>query len=246
MSAIRSLLNIATAAAVASPRLFPRRFNPPKMADAGLGGPEVTILGGGFGGLYTALRLSSLDWAGGPRPRVTLVDRNDRFAFSPMLYELATGTATDWEVAPLYEELLAGTDVEFVRGEVRGLDEDERIVRVMPPAAGGGASDAERLLPYDQCIVALGAQPTYSGVPGAAEHAQPFYSAADAMAVKSKLQELRESTERSVLRVCVVGGGYIGAELAANMCAQSPRTSMPARAQVHACPCPIPLRLMSA
>ena len=48
----------------------------------------------------------SLDWSGGPKPRVTLVDRGERFSFSPMLYELATGTATSWEVAPLYEQLL--------------------------------------------------------------------------------------------------------------------------------------------
>lgn len=199
-----------------------RRMPPRMMADSGLGGPELTVLGGGFGGLYTALRLVSLDWSGGPRPRVTLVDRNDRFAFSPMLYELATGTATCWEVAPLYEELLAGTDVEFVQGEVRGLDETERTVRVSPTSDGG----EERLLPYDQCVVALGAQPTFGGIPGADEFAQPFYSADDAMAVKQRVKELRKSSERSVLRVCVVGGGYIGAELAANLASSLPSSQL--------------------
>jgi NADH:ubiquinone reductase (non-electrogenic) len=190
------------------------RSSAPRMVDVGLGGPEVTVLGGGFGGLYTALRLTSLDWSGGPRPRVTLVDRNDRFTFSPMLYELATGTATSWEVSPLYEDLLAGTDIQFVRGEVSGLDEEERTVSVTPP---DGVS--VRLLPYDRCVVALGGQPSLDRVPGAAEHALPFYSTADALAVKRRLRELHDAAERSVLRVCVVGGGYIGAELAANMCA---------------------------
>ena len=111
------LVNIATAATMARPAINRVRLTTPRMA--ALGGPEVTVLGGGFGGLYTALRLVSLDWSGGPRPRVTLVDRHERFAFSPMLYELATGTATCWEVAPLYEDLLAGTGIDFVRGEVR-------------------------------------------------------------------------------------------------------------------------------
>ena len=131
--ATRFALNLATAAAAfargGGGGAATRRFTMPRMSDTGLGGPEITVLGGGFGGLYTALRLVSLDWTGGPRPRVTLVDRDDRFAFSPMLYELATGTATTWEVAPRYEDLLAGTDVEFVRGEVRALDETERVVR---------------------------------------------------------------------------------------------------------------------
>lgn len=214
--AVRAALNLATAAAAFARSGAPARRFTPRMAESGLGGPEVTVLGGGFGGLYTALRLVSLDWVGGPRPRVTLVDRDDRFAFSPMLYELATGSATSWEVAPRYEDLLAGTDIEFVQGEVRGLDETERVVRL----ASDGQS--EQLLPFDQCVVALGSQPAFGSVPGAADFAQPFYSADDAFAVKQKVRELRDTSESAVLRVCVVGGSYIGAELAANLCA--PRT----------------------
>ena len=225
----RLALNLATAAAAMARSGVVKRVNPVRMADAShLGRPEVAVLGGGFGGLYTALRLASLDWEGGPRPRVTIVERNDRFAFSPMLYELATGAASCWEVAPLYEELLRGTDIEFVRGEVLGLDEGERTVRIAPRGRGGAADDTERLLPYDQCVLALGAQPTFAGVPGAVEHAQPFYSAADAMAVKKKVQDLRDASDRTdQLRVCVVGGGYIGAELAANLYAPRPHFPPP-------------------
>ena len=156
-------------ATLATANMFRARL--PRMADSGLGGPEVTVLGGGFGGLYTALRLVSLDWSGGQRPRVTLIDRDDRFGFSPMLYELATGTATSWEVAPLYEQLLEGTGIEFVQGEVRGLDEAERVVRVAPCGGEGGS---DRLLPYDRCVLAFGSQPSLSAVAGAEAHAQPF------------------------------------------------------------------------
>lgn len=63
-----------------------------------LGAPDICVLGGGFGGLYTALRLSKLDWGDAPRPRVTLVDQQERFVFLPMLYEVATGAASCWEV----------------------------------------------------------------------------------------------------------------------------------------------------
>ena len=48
---------------------------------------RICILGGGFGGLYTALRLSQLPWEEA-RPEIVLVDRSDRFLFSPLLYEL--------------------------------------------------------------------------------------------------------------------------------------------------------------
>ena len=70
----------------------------------GLARQDVVVLGGGFGGLYTALRLRSLDWGEMPCPRVTLVDRSDRFAFLPMLYELTTGEVSCWEVAPKFDE----------------------------------------------------------------------------------------------------------------------------------------------
>ena len=49
----RLALNLATAAAAAVVRSgAPRRMGPAaRMADAGLGSPEIAILGGGFGGL---------------------------------------------------------------------------------------------------------------------------------------------------------------------------------------------------
>ena len=87
-----------------------------------LDAPDIAVLGGGFGGLYTALRLSSLDWGRGPKPRVTLVDRSDRFIFLPMLYELTTGAVADWEVSPLFDDLLKGSDVRFIRADVTSLD----------------------------------------------------------------------------------------------------------------------------
>ena len=218
-------LNIISTVAMSTARTIARRApmtGPRMQASAQLGGPEIAVLGGGFGGLYTALRLRSLDWSGGPIPRVTLIDRNDRFSFSPMLYELATGTAAAWEVSPLYESLLEGTDIDFVRGEVVGVDEGERIIRV----AAGGLGE-HRMLPYDQCVVAFGAQASgLDRVPGAAEHAQPFYTAADATAVRERIKELRRNSERSTLRVAVVGGGYIGVELAANLASALPPSEL--------------------
>ncbi|XP_065874203.1 alternative NAD(P)H-ubiquinone oxidoreductase C1, chloroplastic/mitochondrial isoform X4 [Euphorbia lathyris] len=53
--------------------------------------PRVCILGGGFGGLYTALRLQSLVWEDDKKPQVLLVDQSEHFVFKPMLYELLSG-----------------------------------------------------------------------------------------------------------------------------------------------------------
>jgi len=51
---------------------------------------KVLILGGGFGGLYAALRMEKT-LARDPDVQVTLVNRENFFLFTPMLHEVATG-----------------------------------------------------------------------------------------------------------------------------------------------------------
>ena len=68
-------------------------------------------------------------------------------------------------------------------------------------------------------VMAAGAQPNYFGVPGAAMHAFPLYSVADAERLRLHLQELLgaaiedpESGEPGSIDVVVVGGGPTGVE----------------------------------
>ncbi|BCX06677.1 MAG: hypothetical protein KatS3mg066_0536 [Fischerella sp.] len=89
---------------------------------------RICILGGGFGGLYTALRLSQLPWESLPKPEIVLVDQSDRFVFSPLLYELLTGELQTWEIAPPFEELLTDTGVRFYQAAVSGIDTQQRRV----------------------------------------------------------------------------------------------------------------------
>lgn len=51
---------------------------------------RVLILGSGFGGLYTALRLEK-KLRRAPNVEVTLVNRENFFLFTPMLHEVAAG-----------------------------------------------------------------------------------------------------------------------------------------------------------
>ncbi|CAN0924511.1 Alternative NAD(P)H-ubiquinone oxidoreductase C1, chloroplastic/mitochondrial [Linum grandiflorum] len=82
--------------------------------------PRVCILGGGFGGLYTALRLESLVWPDDKKPQVLLVDQAERFVFKPMLYEILTGVDS-WEIAPRFADLLSNSSVQFVQDRVKVL-----------------------------------------------------------------------------------------------------------------------------
>ncbi len=75
----------------------------------------MCIVGGGFGGLYTAVRLENLLWPQGTKPQVTLIDQSDRFVFKPLLYELLNGGASADEVAPPFTQLLAPYSVNFIQ-----------------------------------------------------------------------------------------------------------------------------------
>ncbi|NER21029.1 MAG: NAD(P)/FAD-dependent oxidoreductase [Symploca sp. SIO1C2] len=167
---------------------------------------RICILGGGFGGLYTALRLSQLPWEKPQQPEVILVDHNDRFLFLPLLYELLTGELQTWEIAPPFEELLANTGVRFTQATVAGIDLDEQQVQLQE---GAGFS-------YDRLVLALGGVTPLDMVSGAVEHSLPFRTITDAYRLEERLRILEESNTDKI-RVAVVGGGYSGVELACKL-----------------------------
>ncbi len=167
---------------------------------------RICILGGGFGGLYTALRLSQLPWTQQEKPEIVLVDRSDRFLFSPLLYELMTGELQTWEIAPPFEELLAGTGVRFHQGTVTGVDLPAKQVQLQDGYA----------LSFDRLVLSLGGETPLDLVAGTAEHALPFRSIKDAYRLEERLRVLEESSAEK-MRVAIVGGGYAGVELACKL-----------------------------
>lgn len=167
---------------------------------------RICILGGGFGGLYTALRLSQLPWEPLQKPEIVLVDQSDRFLFSPFLYELLTGELQTWEIAPPYEELLNNTGVRFCQGVVSGIDIDQRRVHL---------HDGPEIS-YDRLVLGLGGETPLDIVPGATSYAYPFRAIADAYRLEERLRVLEES-DADKIRVAIVGAGYSGVELACKL-----------------------------
>ena len=167
---------------------------------------RICILGGGFGGLYTALRLSQLPWEKPQRPEIILIDHNDRFLFSPLLYELLTGELQTWEIAPPFEELLENTGVRFTQAAVAGIDVDERRVQLQ-----NGPEFS-----YDRLVLALGGETPLDMAPGVAEYTLPFRNLADAYRLEERLRILEESNADKI-RIAIVGAGYSGVELACKL-----------------------------
>ncbi|MBD2359739.1 NAD(P)/FAD-dependent oxidoreductase [Anabaena minutissima FACHB-250] len=167
---------------------------------------RIVILGGGFGGLYTALRLSQLPWESEQKPEIVLVDQSDRFLFSPLLYELLTGELQTWEIAPPFAELLQGTGVRFYQAVASGIDLDQKQVNLQDGPA----------IPYDRLVLALGGETPLDLVPGATSYAYPFRTINDAYRLEERLRILEESDAEKI-RVAIVGGGYSGVELACKL-----------------------------
>nr|CAD1826260.1 unnamed protein product [Ananas comosus var. bracteatus] len=200
--------------------------------------PRVCILGGGFGGLYTALRLESLVWPDDKKPQVVLVDQSDRFVFKPMLYELLSGEVDAWEIAPSFTELLRNTSIQFVRDRVKLLRPSDHLnhigMKESRSSCSGGTVYLEsgNVIEYDwqflaseadiasRLVLALGAEAKLDVVPGSAEYAFPFSTLEDACKVDTELRKLerwRFGKSSSPIRVAIVGCGYSGVELAATV-----------------------------
>jgi demethylphylloquinone reductase len=168
--------------------------------------PRICILGGGFGGLYTALRLKQFNWEPSQKPEIVLIDRQENFVFTPLLYELVTGELQSWEVAPAYTELLAGTDIKFQQGTASDIDP---LGKTLTLANG-------QVYNYDRLVVAVGGETPLDLVPGATEYAIPFRTIQDARRLEEKLRSLENSAAEKI-RIAIVGAGYSGVELACKL-----------------------------
>ena len=169
--------------------------------------PKILILGGGFGGLFTALELTgSVD--------VTLVSDADHFLFTPMLYEYLSGEVEQWHIAPSYDELL-DKSVRCIKDNVTGIDLHSQTVSL---------ANNDRLN-YDMLVLALGGVTNYAGVEGAEEFSLPFRKLAHADALRKRMgdaldrippQTAPQDVRREVT-FAVVGAGASGCELSTKM-----------------------------
>ena len=162
----------------------------------------VVVVGGGFGGLSTALALA----ASAPTVPVVLIEPQERFLFLPLLYELLSGELRRWEVAPRFSELLAGRGLAWLQDRVSSIDTD----------AGELCTEAGRRLRYSQLVLATGGQPSTYGIPGVREHCLGFRSLADVERLQQLVQRLRQQ-RRPLQRLVIVGAGASGVELACKL-----------------------------
>jgi NADH dehydrogenase len=170
--------------------------------------PKVVILGGGFGGLFTALELAAA-------ADITLVSDADHFLFTPMLYEYLSGEVEEWHIAPRYDELL-DENVHFIKSAITGIDITSQTVSL---------SSREKTINYDVLVLALGGVSNYAGVEGAEEFSIPFRKLSNADELRRRMvaaldripPDMPPQDARRELTFAVVGAGASGCELSTKM-----------------------------
>jgi sulfide:quinone oxidoreductase len=134
---------------------------------------RTLVLGGGFGGIATAVELRRLL---GDQHEIVLVDRKPEFTMGlRKLWVLAgNGTIAD---GTRPRALLARHGVEFIQTEINAID-----------PSGRRAETSEGWLEGDHLVVALGAEPRPDLVPGLSEHGHDVWSFAGVPAAAEALR----------------------------------------------------------
>src|SRR5262249_11974027 len=171
---------------------------------------RVVILGGGFGGGYTARHLERL-CRDRPDVEIVLVSRDNFLLMTPLLFEICSGTLDVRQCSFPIRAFLRTT--RFAEATVQGIDLDRRVVHL---AADGESAE----LAYDHLVLALGAMTNRGMIPGS-EHAFTFKTLADALLLRNHIIERFERADaepdpgrkRRLLTFVVIGGGLVGGEL---------------------------------
>lgn len=173
------------------------------------------ILGGGYVGMYAALRLQRKLRTG--EADVIVIDPRSYMTYQPFLPEAAAGSLEPRHVVVPLRRVLRKASV--VNGTVAGIDTSNRVVTVDTKAG------TTVQLGYEVLVVALGSVARTLPIPGLAELGIGFKQVEEAISLRNHVLDqldFADSTSdpaarRRALTFVVVGGGYAGVEALAEL-----------------------------
>ncbi len=182
---------------------------------------QIVIVGSGFGGLFAAQRLRKAK-----NVDVTLIAKSTTHLFQPMLYQLATGIVAEGEIAPATRVVLEKQkNTRTLLGEVYDVDVEKQVVY---------SQLLERVTetPYDDLIIAAGADQSYFGNDHFAEYAPGMKTIDHALELRGRILGAFEQAELSddpaeqekLMTFVVVGAGPTGVEMAGQIAEMSDKT----------------------
>ncbi|MFB9907232.1 NAD(P)/FAD-dependent oxidoreductase [Allokutzneria oryzae] len=176
---------------------------------------RILVVGGGYVGMYTALRLQSKLKAG--EASVTVVDPQPHMTYQPFLPEAAAGSIEPRHVVVPLRKVLKRCHV--LTGRVTRISHADKVATVELP--DGHVEE----LGYDVLVSALGSVARTLPIPGLAERGIGFKTVGEAILLRNHVlsrMDLAATTidpelRRKLLTFVVIGGGYAGIEALAEL-----------------------------
>lgn len=180
---------------------------------------KIVILGGGFGGAYTAIYLEKfLKKKNKDEFEISLVNRENYFVFQPMLAEVVGGSLDLLDTINPLRKLLPKTTL-YIR-EIDSIDLEAKKVMLAPKF-----SHKTLEISFDHLVLALGNVTDFRGMSGLHEHALPFKNLADSLTIRNQIIDVMEAAaaetdpalKKQLLTFVVGGGGFSGTEVVAEV-----------------------------
>ncbi|WP_240554081.1 NAD(P)/FAD-dependent oxidoreductase, partial [Streptomyces niveiscabiei] len=180
---------------------------------------RILVVGGGYVGMYTALRLQRKlrhELKRG-ETEITVVTPDPYMTYQPFLPEAAAGSISPRHVVVPLRRVLPHCRI--VVGEVTAIDHAARTA-TLTTLATADEGTGPRQLPYDELVLAPGSVSRTLPIPGLAEHAIGFKTVEEAIGLRNHVLEqmdIASSTRDPAVRDAAltfvfVGGGYAGVE----------------------------------
>jgi NADH:ubiquinone reductase (H+-translocating) len=177
--------------------------------------PRILIVGGGYAGFYTALKLEK--WLRKGEAEVVLVDPLPYMTYQPFLPEVAAGSLEPRHAVVSHRRHLKSTRV--ITAKVSGVNHASKTATIEPEVGEPFELD------YDHVVMTAGSVSRTFPIPGVADEAIGMKSIEEAVAVRDRLIDnfhraalLPAGPERDrLLTVVVVGGGFAGIETFAEL-----------------------------
>ncbi|PTM85604.1 NAD(P)/FAD-dependent oxidoreductase [Streptomyces sp. VMFN-G11Ma] len=180
---------------------------------------RILVVGGGYVGMYTALRLQrklKQELARG-EAEITVVTPDPYMTYQPFLPEAAAGAISPRHVVVPLRRVLDACRI--VVGEVRSIDHAKRTATLSTLATEEEGAGTEPLT-YDELVLAPGSISRTLPIPGLADHGIGFKSVEEAIGLRNHVIEqmdIASSTRDPEIRDAAltfvfVGGGFAGVE----------------------------------
>lgn len=174
---------------------------------------KVVIIGGGFGGVFTARYLSKLIRKKGLDLEVELISKRNYFVFHPLLPEVSAGTINAQDAVTPLRLLL--NNVKIRLAEVTKVDFNDKAVQLLQ-----GQRSLIQTVHYDDLVISSGQITDLSLFPGFEQHSMSMKDVADAYQLRNHVIRCLEMADvtrfpqikRRALTFVIAGGGFSGVE----------------------------------